>query len=81
MLRNAIYYLIGLLILLMFCLITGCTFHKTEVISINKFLQTDYDYGCLDGDKTFSEIILCQQKQDVAEKTQNHITNDLINKK
>ena len=49
-------------------------------ISTNRFIQTDYDYDCLSGDKTFSEIIICQQKQDAAEKTQNHITNDLINK-
>lgn len=66
--------------LIMLCLVVGCTFDKPEVISTNRFLQTDYDYDCLSSDKTFSEIIICQQKQDAAEKTQNHITNELINK-
>lgn len=66
--------------LIMMCLVVGCTSNKPEVISTNRFLQTDYDYDCLSGDKTFSEIIICQQKQDAAEKTQNHITNELINK-
>ena len=59
--------------------ISGCTTQTTNVISTNKFIQTDYDYNCLDGTKSFTQIIICYQKQDAAEKTQNHITNDLIN--
>ena len=61
--------------------IIGCTAQTTYVISTNKFIQTNYDYGCLDGDKTFTQIIICYQKQDAAEKVQNNITNELLNKK
>ena len=73
--------IIGLLTLYLIILgpISGCTTQTTNVISTNKFIQTDYDYDCLAGDKTFTQIIICYQKQDAAEKTQNHITNDLIN--
>jgi hypothetical protein len=58
----------------------GCTTTKPTVIQTNKFIQTDYDYNCLTGDKTFSEIIICYQAQDKAEKAQNKITNELIEK-
>ena len=44
--------------LIMLCHICCCTIKKTEVISTNRFIQTDYDYDCLSGDKTFSEIII-----------------------
>lgn len=71
-----------LLLLFIFLLapIAGCTTQTTHVISTNKFIQTNYDYGCLDGDKTFTQIIICYQKQDAAEKAQNNVTNELINK-
>ena len=74
--------MILLLLLFIFLLapIAGCTIQKTHVISTNKFIQTNYDYGCLDGDKTFTQIIICYQKQDAAEKAQNNVTNELINK-
>lgn len=68
-----------LTIIIIFSLM-GCTQTKPTIIQTNKFMQTDYDYGCLKGDKTFSEIILCYQTQDKAEKAQNSITNDLIAK-
>lgn len=73
--------IIGLLAFYLLILgpILGCTTQTTNVISTNKFIQTDYDYNCLDGTKSFTQIIICYQKQDAAEKTQNHITNDLIN--
>lgn len=66
-------FLLGLILFL-----TACTSNKTECISTNAFLQEDYEYMCLDGTKTFSQIIICYQAQDKAEKTQNKITNDLI---
>lgn len=53
---------------------------KIEVVNYNQFIQTNYDFNCLDDNKTFTQIILCYQKQDDAEKAQNKITNDLINK-
>lgn len=59
--------------------VVGCTIQKTHVISTNKFIQTNYDYACLDGSKSFTEIIICYQKQDAAEKAQNNITNQLLN--
>lgn len=60
--------------------VNGCTQVKPTVINTNKYIQTDYDYNCLQGDKTFSEIIICYQTQDKAEKAQNKITNQLIAK-
>lgn len=66
-------FLLGLTLFL-----TACTSNKTECISTNAFLQEDYEYMCLDGTKTFSQIIICYQAQDKAEKAQNKITNDLI---
>ena len=74
-----VYILIFWVIIILLAL-NGCTHAKPTVIQTNKFIQTDYDYGCLKGDKTFSEIILCYQTQDKAEKAQNSITNELINK-
>lgn len=70
-------------ILLFFCvlfMLLGCTTETKTVVQTNRFVQTDYDYDCLTGDKTFSEIIICYQAQDGAEKAQNAITNDLISK-
>lgn len=75
--------IIAILLWLFFLMVpvVGCTAQTTYVISTNKFIQTNYDYGCLDGDKTFTQIIICYQKQDAAEKVQNNITNELLNKK
>lgn len=71
------YLLIAILFLFAFSCISGCT-TKTTVISTNNFIQTDYNYNCLEGDKTFTQIILCYQTQDKAEKVQNKVTNELI---
>lgn len=71
------YLLIVVLFLFAFSCINGCT-TKTTVISTNNFIQTDYNYNCLEGDKTFTQIILCYQTQDKAEKVQNKVTNELI---
>lgn len=71
------YLLIVVLFLFTFSCINGCT-TKTTVISTNNFIQTDYNYNCLEGDKTFTQIILCYQTQDKAEKVQNKVTNELI---
>lgn len=59
-------------------ILVGCTNTKIRPIYINKYVQKDYDYNCLDGTKTFTQIIVCYQAQDNAEKAQNKITNDLI---
>lgn len=69
-----------LLTLLTFVL-GGCSTTKITTISVNEFYQTNYDYNCLEEDKTFSQIIICLKTQDNAEKAQNKITNDLITNK
>lgn len=67
------------LIILAILLLIGCSDTQNQIIiQTNQFTQTNYDYNCLTEDKTFSEIILCYQAQDSAEKEQNNITNDLI---
>lgn len=76
--RNFLYICLYVFIIL---LLIGCSSTKQEIINVNNYLQTNYDYNCLDGTKTFTQIILCYQEQDEAEKTQNEITNDLILKK
>lgn len=69
-----IFFLVFFLFL--FAFLPGCK--SNTVITTNEFLQTNYDYQCLDGTKTFTEIIICYQTQDQAEKMQNNITNELI---
>lgn len=76
--RNLLYICLYIFIIL---LLIGCSSTKQEIINVNNYLQTNYDYNCLDGTKTFTQIILCYQEQDEAEKTQNEITNDLILKR
>lgn len=73
-------YIVIFWIIVVLLAVTGCTQIKPTVINTNKYIQTDYDYNCLQGDKTFSEIIICYQTQDKAEKAQNAITNALIAK-
>lgn len=72
--------LVGLFTLFIFLFgnLMGCASNKTVIISTNKLVQTDYNYQCLDGTKTFTQIILCYQAQDKAEKAQNKITNELL---
>lgn len=59
-------------------ILTSCANTEIKPIYINKYVQKDYDYNCLDGTKTFTQIIICYQTQDNAEKAQNKVTNDLI---
>lgn len=72
--------IVSLLVFFLFTfgMLIGCTTNKTVVVSTNKFIQTDYEYNCLDGTKTFSQIIVCYQAQDIAEKKQNEVTNTMI---
>ena len=56
----------------------GCTAQNNTVINTNQFYQTDYEYFCFDGNKTWSQIVVCLKAQDDAEKAQNKITNDLL---
>ena len=77
--KNKVYIYIFWIIVILLALM-GCTTTKPTIIQTNEFIQTDYDYNCLTSDKTFSQIILCYQAQDKAEKAQNKITNQLIMK-
>ena len=67
--------------LFLFSMLFGCTSTTQVNISTNNLVQTDYDYQCLDGTKTFTQIIVCYQAQDKAEKVQNKITNELLKNK
>ena len=76
-----LYFLTLLLDGILSILLMGCQSCPTPVISTNNLTQTNYDYQCLAGDKTFSEIIICQKAQDAAEKKQNNITNEFLKTK
>lgn len=67
-------------ILLFFCLmLAGCSwFNTTTTVNTNRFYQTNYNYFCLDGDKTWSQIVVCLKAESDAEKVQNKVTNDLL---
>lgn len=69
-----------LVILLFFCLmLVGCSWlSTTTTISNNNYYQTDYNYFCFDGDKTWSQIVVCLDAESKAEKAQNKVTNDLL---
>ena len=69
-----------LFIVILLLILTACTTSKPIVISTNNYIQTDYNYNCLSDDKTFTQIIICYQKQDKAEKAQNKLTNEMIKK-
>jgi len=74
--------LLGICILIIFLmLLNGCQSCPPTIVTTNNLTQTNYDYQCLAGDKTFSEIILCQKAQDAAEKKQNDITNEFLKTK
>ena len=64
-------YIFVLVSLFILC---SCSLCKVPVVS-------NYDFNCLTGDKTFSEIIICYQEQDKAEKIQNEVTNKIIKDK
>lgn len=59
-------------------ILMSCTHEDIRPVFTNKYVQKDYDYHCLDGTKTFTQIIICYQAQDEAEKVQNKVTNELI---
>lgn len=59
--------------------LSSCSlFTKPTVISNNMYYQTNYNYFCLDGDKTWSQIVVCLKAESDAEKAQNKVTNDLL---
>ena len=69
-----------LIILAFFCLmLVGCSwFNTTQPIQTNQFYQTDYNYFCLEEGKTWSQIVVCLNAEGKAERTQNKITNELL---
>lgn len=59
--------------------LSSCSlFTKPTMISNNMYYQTDYNYFCLDGNKTWSEIVVCLNTQNRAERAQNKVTNDIL---
>ena len=72
-----------LVIALFFCLtLVGCSWfsNSNTIINTHYFYQTDYNYFCFDGDKTWSQIVICLDAENKAEKAQNKVTNDLLDK-
>ena len=66
-------------IFLFFCLIlVGYSWNKPTVVQTNQYYQQDYDYFCFDETKTWSQIVVCLTAEGKAERTQNKITNDLL---
>lgn len=64
-------------VILFTCLMLSGCFSDT-VIHTNRLYQTDYDYQCFSGNKTWSEIVICLDTQNQAERAQNKVTNDIL---
>lgn len=62
------------------CLVLSGCFSDTVIHTNNMYYQTDYNYFCFDGDKTWSQIVICLDAENKAEKAQNKVTNDLLDK-
>lgn len=73
---NIIMVLISLF-LISLCL-TGCS---GTIINSNPYYQTNYDDNCIRNGVTWSELVLCQQKNLEQEWSQNNITNELLDNK
>ena len=68
------------IIFLFFCLIlVSCSWNKSTTVQTNQYYQRNYDYFCFDETKTWSQIVVCLTAEGKAERTQNKITNDLLN--
>jgi hypothetical protein len=71
-----------LIFIFLIIFLTGCSSKSTDNLHINNFYQTNYSVEkCYDGTKTFSQIIICLQEIDKKEKTQNLITNNMLDNK
>ena len=79
--KTILYFILIVFLGIMLMVIAGCKTCPPTVVSTNTLTQTNYEYQCLAGDKTFSEIIICQKAQDTAEKKQNDITNEFLKTK
>ncbi len=72
------YFILILIGFLFGLMLSGCSFNKPTVVETNKFYQTDYNYFCFEEGKTWSQIVVCLTAEGKAERTQNKITNDLL---
>lgn len=72
------YFILILIGFLFSLMLSGCSFNKPTVVETNKFYQTDYNYFCFEEGKTWSQIVVCLTAEGKAERTQNKITNDLL---
>ena len=79
MLKKLILILIIAFFILM---LTGCSWFggSNTTVNVNQYYQTDYNYFCFDGDKTWSQIVVCLDAENKAEKAQNKVTNDMLDK-
>ena len=59
--------------------LSSCSlFTKPNVISNNMYYQQDYNYFCYEEGKTWSQIVVCLTAEGKAERTQNQVTNELL---
>lgn len=78
---KVLYFVFIAFLAILVMLLTGCKSCPPTLVTTNNLTQTNYDYQCLAGDKSFSEIIVCYKTQDSAEKAQNNLTNKLLETK
>jgi len=78
---KALYFVFIAFLAILVMLLAGCKSCPPTLVTTNNLTQTNYDYQCLAGDKSFSEIIVCYKTQDSAEKAQNNLTNKLLETK
>ena len=60
------------------CIVLSGCFSDTVIRTNNTYYQTDYDYQCFSGNKTWSEIVVCLNTQNQAERAQNKVINDIL---
>lgn len=72
MLKKALIFIVAC------ALFSGCA-KDPQPVYVNNYRQANYSsLHCFDGSKTFSQIIVCQKEVNIKEKTQNDITNKMI---
>lgn len=67
--------------LIFVALASACMYGCNTIIDSTPYYQTTYDSNCLYSGVTWSDLVLCQQKDLDSEWEQNRITNELLSKK
>jgi len=81
MFKQIIYFMLIVFCGIIVITLAGCKSCPPTIVTTNNLTQTNYDYQCLSGEKSFSEIIVCYKTQDKAEKAQNDLTNKMLETK